>query len=186
MDNDDLSEAHAIARVQDGDLEAYDTLVSNYLRRVVAIAFGIVRNAHDAEDLAQEAFVKAYQSIGRFQAGSPFGPWIYRIVTNLSLDVVKHRRRFRHEELAGTEPAGRRDDAALPAMSNALGERIDAAIRELPEMQRIVARLHLVEDFGAAEIAAMMGISDGTVRSHLSLARAKLREKLADLYGGSL
>jgi RNA polymerase sigma-70 factor (ECF subfamily) len=182
LENDDPSEARVIARVQAGDAEAYDTLVSKYLRRVVAIAFGIVRNGHDAEDLAQEAFVKAYQTIGRFKPDAPFGPWVFRIVTNLSLDVVKHRRRFRHEELAGTETAGRRDDAELPALSNAIAGRIDAAIEELPEMQRIVARLHLVEDLGAAEIAAMMGISDGTVRSHLSLARAKLKEKLADLY----
>jgi RNA polymerase sigma-70 factor (ECF subfamily) len=180
--DDDPSEARVIARVQDGDAEAYDTIVSKYLRRVVAIAFGIVRNAQDAEDLAQEAFVKAYQSIGRFRSGEPFGPWIYRIVTNLSLDVVRHRRKFRHEEITGSEPAGRRDDAELPAMSNAIAGRIDAAIEGLPEMQRIVARLHLVEELEQAEIAAMMGISDGTVRSHLSHARAKLREKLTDLY----
>lgn len=187
--NDDPSEARVIARVQDGDAEAYDTLVSKYLRRVVAIAFSIVHNAHDAEDLAQEAFVKAYQSIGRFrlrEAGErspePFAPWIYKIVTNLSLDVLKHRRKFRHEEIADTAPAGRRDDAELPALSNAIAARIDAAIGELPEMQRIVARLHLIEELGAAEIAGMMGISDGTVRSHLSHARTKLKEKLADLY----
>ena len=94
--NDDPLEAHVIERVQNGDAGAYDYLVSKYLRRVVSIAYGIVRNAHDAEDLAQEAFVKAYQSIGRFRAAAPFGPWIHRIVTNLSLDVMKHRTQFRH------------------------------------------------------------------------------------------
>lgn len=180
--NDDPREARLIARVQDGDAEAYDALVSEYLRRVVAIAFSIVRNAHDAEDLAQEAFVKAYQSIGRFRAGAPFGPWIGRIVTNLALDVVKHRTKFRHEELGEAQPASRRDDAELPALQNDLAARIDAALDELPEMQRIVARLHLVEEMEHAEIAAIMGLSDGTVRSHLSLARTKLKAKLADLY----
>ena len=78
--NDDPLEARAIARVQDGDTGAYDYLVSKYLRRVVAIASSIVRNPHDAEDLAQEAFVKAYRSIGRFRAEESFGPWISRIV----------------------------------------------------------------------------------------------------------
>jgi RNA polymerase sigma-70 factor (ECF subfamily) len=180
--NDDPLEARVIARVQDGDAEAYDTLVSKYLPRVVAIAWGVVRNAHDAEDLAQEAFVRAYQNIGRFRTSDPFGPWIGRIVTNLALDVMKHRRKFRHEELAGTEPAARRDDADVMAASNDIGARIDAAIEELPEMQRLVARLHLVEEMEHAEIAAITGLSDGTVRSHLSHARAKLREKLADLY----
>jgi RNA polymerase sigma-70 factor (ECF subfamily) len=180
--HDDPLEARAIARVQQGDAGAYDVLVSKYLPRVVSIAWGIVRNAHDAEDLAQEAFVKAFASIDRFRADQPFGPWIYRIVTNTALDAMKHRRRFKEEALAETEPAARRDDAALPAMSNEIARRIDAALEELPEMQRIVARLHLVEDFDHAEIAGMMELNEGTVRSHLSLAKKKLREKLADLY----
>jgi RNA polymerase sigma-70 factor (ECF subfamily) len=67
-------------------------------------------------------------------------------------------------------------------MTNEIARRIDAALETLPEMQRVVARLHLVEQFEHQEIAAMMGLSDGTVRSHLSHARKKLQEKLADLY----
>jgi RNA polymerase sigma-70 factor (ECF subfamily) len=182
---EDSFEQRAIDAVKRGDASAYDYLVSKYMKRVVSIAWGIVRNAHDAEDLAQEAFVKAYQTIGRFKTGQPFGPWIYRIVTNLALDVVKHRKRFRHEELHDVEPASRRDDADLPARASELSSRIDAAIESLPEMQRVVARLYLVEEFGHAEIAAMTGLSEGTVRSHLSLARGKLKERLSDLYGDS-
>lgn len=182
---EDSFEQRAIDAVKRGDASAYDYLVSKYMKRVVSIAWGIVRNAHDAEDLAQEAFVKAYQTIGRFKTGQPFGPWIYRIVTNLALDVVKHRKRFRHEELRDVEPAARRDEADLPAQSSELAARIDDAIESLPEMQRVVARLYLVEEFGHAEIAAMTGLSEGTVRSHLSLARGKLKERLSDLHGGS-
>src|SRR5438067_6053264 len=107
--NEDPIEARAIAAVKAGDGSAYDYLVSKYTKRVVSIAWNIVRNAADAEDLAQEAFVRAYETIGRFRAGERFGPWIYRIVTNLALDVVKHRSRFRHEELNVAEPAARRD-----------------------------------------------------------------------------
>jgi RNA polymerase sigma-70 factor (ECF subfamily) len=182
---EDSFEQRAIDAVKGGDSSAYDYLVSKYMKRVVSIAWGIVRNAHDAEDLAQEAFVKAYQTIGRFKTGQPFGPWIYRIVTNLALDVVKHRKRFRHEELRDVEPAARRDEADLPARSGELAVRIDAAIESLPEMQRVVARLYLVEEFGHAEIAEMTGLSEGTVRSHLSLARGKLKERLSDLHGDS-
>lgn len=181
MSNDDPLEAHAIERVQHGDAAAYDYLVRKYLPRAVSIARGVVRNAHDAEDLAQEAFVKAYQNIGRFREGEAFGPWIYRIVTNAALDVLRHRAKFRHEAIADSEPAARRDDAEVPAMSSEIARRIDAAIEELPEMQRVVARLHLVEEFEHDEIAAMTGLSEGTVRSHLSLARKKLKEKLHDL-----
>src|SRR5947207_10552340 len=181
----DPLEARAIAAVKGGDEQQYGYLVTKYMKRVVSIAWGIVRNSHDAEDLAQEAFVKAYRTIGRFRAEQPFGPWIYRIVTNLALDVVKHRKRFRHEELRDVEPAARRDDADLAARSGELAVRIDAAIESLPEMQRVVARLYLVEEFGHAEIAEMTGLSQGTVRSHLSLARGKLKERLSDLHGDS-
>jgi len=181
VSNDPL-EARSIAAVKGGDNRSYDYLVSKYMKRVVSIAWGIVRNAHDAEDLAQEAFVKAFQTIGRFKTGEPFGPWIYRIVTNLALDVVKRRQRFRHEELSDAQPADRRDRADLPAVTGELGRRIDEAIESLPEMQRIVARLYLVEQFDHAEIAAMTRLSEGTIRSHLSLARGKLKARLADLY----
>jgi len=178
----DSIEQRAIAAVKSGDAGAYDYLVTKYMKRVVSIAWGIVRNAHDAEDLAQEAFVKAFQTIGRFKSGEPFGPWIYRIVTNLSLDVVKHRQRFRHEEIQDSLPASRGDRADLAAVVNELARRIDEALESLPDMQRIVARLYLVEHFEHSEIARMTSLSEGTIRSHLSLARAKLREKLADLH----
>ncbi len=183
--HDDALESQAIAAVKSGDRSAYDYLVTKYMKRVASVAWGIVRNSADAEDLAQEAFVKAFQSINRFKSGQPFGPWIFRIVTNLSLDVMKHRTKFRHEELSGDEPAARRDSAALPAVTSEIGRRIDRAIESLPEMQRVVARLFLVEEFEHFEIASMTGLSEGTVRSHLSLARKKLREQLADIYGGS-
>jgi len=181
----DPIEQRAIAALKEGDADSYDYLVSKYMKRVVSIAWGIVRNAHDAEDLAQEAFVKAFQTIGRFKPGEPFGPWIYRIVTNLALDVFKHRQRFRHEEISDSVPATRGDRADLPAVVNELARRIDAAIESLPEMQRVVARLFLVEHFEHAEIAAMTGLSEGTIRSHLSLARGKLRERLADMHEGN-
>jgi RNA polymerase sigma-70 factor (ECF subfamily) len=181
---DDPRERDAIARVKGGDGGAYDYLVSKYSRRAVSIAWGFVRNGHDAEDLAQEALVRAFQNIGRFRDGDPFGPWLFRIVTNLSLDLTKHRRRVKQEELSDTAPAGRRDSAELGAVTDELSRRIDAAIESLPEMQRIVARLHLVDELGAQEIAMMLNLSDGTVRSHLSHARRKLQGQLEDLYGG--
>jgi len=180
--SDDPIERRAIAAVKNGDAGSYEYLVAKFTKRVVSIAWSIVRNAADAEDLAQEAFVRAFQTIDRFKSGEPFGPWIFRIVTNLSLDVMKHRTRFRHEEIGEGEQAARRDRADLPAMAGELARRIDEAIESLPEMQRVVARLYLVEEFEHAEIAEMTGLSAGTVRSHLSLARGKLREKLADLY----
>ena len=179
---DDPLETRAIDAVKNGDPSAYEYLVAKYMKRVVSIAWGIVRNPDDAEDLGQEAFVKAFRTIARFQSGEPFGPWIYRIVTNLSLDLLKHRARHRQEEVSAETPATRRDRADLPALASELARRIDAAIESLPEMQRVVARLHLVEQFSHAEIAQMTSLTEGTVRSHLSLARGKLKQALADVY----
>ena len=97
------------------------------------------------------------------------------IESNVLIEVAKAN--------SNAAPAERRDRADLPAIANELAERIGRAIESLPEMQRVVARLHLVEEFDHAEIANMTALGEGTVRSHLSLARKKLREKLADLYG---
>src|SRR5258708_29657175 len=142
---EDALELRSIEAVKSGRGDAYDYLVAKYTKRVVSIAWGLVRNAHDAEDLAQEAFVKAYETIGRFKTGEPFGPWIFRIVTNLSLDVLKHRRRVRQEELSDTQPAARRDSADLPAVSHEIGSRARKRIQSLAEIQRIVAPLPLVQ-----------------------------------------
>jgi RNA polymerase sigma-70 factor (ECF subfamily) len=180
---DDPLERRSIEAVRSGNPDAYDYLVSKHMRRVVSIAWGIVRNGHDAEDLAQEAFVRAYESIGRFNMGQPFGPWVYRIVTNLALDVVKHRRRVQKEPLSDALEGPRSGGADLRAVSSELASRIDAAIEVLPDMQRLVARLFLVEQFSHSEIAEMTSLNEGTIRSHLSLARRKLQDRLGDLYG---
>jgi RNA polymerase sigma-70 factor (ECF subfamily) len=180
--SDDPLERRAVQAVRGGDPSAYDYLVQKYLRKTLSIVWGIVRNGHDAEDLAQEAFVKAYQRIDRFREGEPFGPWVYRIATNLALDLMKHRRRVRAEEVDESLPSG--DRADQEAESNQAARLIDEAMESLPEQQKLVARLYLVEELSHAEIAATTGLSEGTVRSHLSLARRKLQDKLRSLRGG--
>jgi RNA polymerase sigma-70 factor (ECF subfamily) len=172
----DPFERRAIAAVRGGDANAYDYLVSKYAKRVLGIAVGLVRNRHDAEDLAQEAFVRGFRSLDRFRTAESFGPWIFRIVTNLSLDLLRSQKRSVEEPgdlervVEGNELEARERTA-----------RIDAAIESLPRMQRVVARLYLVEEFSHGEIASMTGLSEGTIRSHLSHARARLQEALHDL-----
>ena len=180
---DDPGERQALAAILGGDSSAYDYLVSKHMRRCLSIAWGIVRDAAEAEDLAQEAFVRAYEKIGSFRMNEPFGPWIYRIVTNLSLDVAKHRSRVRNEELGDDQQAARQERGDVQVASNEIARRIDRAIESLPEMQGIVVRLFLVEEFEHAEIAAMTGLTEGTIRSHLSHGRKKLQSILGDLQG---
>lgn len=175
-------EAALIEAARRGDRDAYGRLVRAHLPRALAVAHGIVRNRADSEDLAQDAFVRAYAHLGQFRTGAPFAPWLFRIVTNLALDLVKHRRRIREEELGDTHAAPRSSEADVAASANEKLRRIDAALEALPEMQGIVARLSIVEELEHADIAAALGITEGTVRSHLSHARAALRERLSDLY----
>ncbi|MHB0969097.1 MAG: RNA polymerase sigma factor [Thermoanaerobaculia bacterium] len=175
-------EAALIEAARRGDRDAYGQLVRRNLPRALAVAHGIVRNRADAEDLAQEAFVRAHAHLERFRPGAPFAPWLFRIVTNLALDLLKHRGRLREEELGETHAAPRATEADTAAHANEKLRRIDAALELLPEMQRIVARLSLVEELEHADIAAALDITEGTVRSHLSHARAALRAKLSDLY----
>jgi RNA polymerase sigma-70 factor (ECF subfamily) len=175
----DPLERRAVEAVRRGETGGYDYLVSKHSRRALSIAWGIVRNAADAEDLVQDAFVRAYEKIGRFREGEPFGPWLYRIVTNLSLDVVRHRAKFPATPVEAHDERG--ELRAAEAAWSDTASRIDRAIESLPEMQRVVARLFIVEEFEHAEIAAMTGLAEGTVRSHLSHARKKLQEALHDL-----
>src|SRR5512133_1505484 len=161
----DPLERRAVEAVRRGEPGGYDYLVSKYSRRALSIAWGIVRDASDAEDLVQEAFVRAYEKIGRFREGEPFGPWLYRIVTNLALDALKHRTKFPSTPV---EPHDERGElrAAAPEWSDT-ASRIDRAIESLPDMQRVVARLFIVEEFEHAEIAAMTGLAEGTGRLRL-------------------
>jgi len=175
----DPLETRSIDRVLSGDSSAFSYLVSTYMKKVVAIAWGFVRDPAAAEDLAQEAFVRAYQNLHRFRRGDRFGPWIFRIVSNLALDQLKHSRRF-PEELRRGSGVTRIEESALRVEMSEVASRIDAAIESLPPMQRYVARLYLVEELPHHDIAAALGLSVGTVRSHLSLARAKLKDMLRD------
>lgn len=176
----DPLETHSVDRVLSGDSSAFNYLVSKYIKRVVSIAYGFVRDPSSAEDLAQEAFVKAYQNLHRFRRGERFGPWIFRIVSNLALDQLKRTKRGPDDELTETQ-AAKTHGAEERLEMNEIARQIDLAIESLPPMQRHVARLYLVEEMSHQDIAAILELSVGTVRSHLSHARAKLQLLLRDL-----
>lgn len=174
----EVGDAALVERAKGGDSDAWGVLVRRYMRRALSVAWGIVRNAHDAEDITQEALVKAFRKIGSFRSGEAFGPWLLRIVTNLALDHYRASRRRAEESLDEAMPARERTGAVA---IETIARRIDEAIEALPEMQRIVARLYLVEEMSHAEIATITELSEGTVRSHLSHARKKLQEMLRDV-----
>ena len=175
----DASERAALEAVRGGNGDAYSYLVQKYMRKAMSIAWGVVRREQDAEDIVQEAFVRAYQKIDRMRSDESFGPWLFRIVSNLAIDHVRKRKRDAEEKIDEYFASPMRTDATS---TETLAHRIDAALETLPEMQKLVARLYLVEEFSHSEIASIAGVSEGTVRSHLHHARRKLQELLADEY----
>lgn len=175
--------------VMAGDGTAYRGLVERYQARVYAMVYGMVRNREDARDITQEAFVKAYRSLGSFRLEASFYTWLYRIAMNLAIDFTRKRRRL---EKNGFDEgiATRNDDGSIaeahvedgPSRQlerKQLFGRIMDAMAHLPEDQRQVILLRELEGLQYKEIAEVMGIPEGTVMSRLFYARKKLQKLLA-------
>jgi RNA polymerase sigma-70 factor (ECF subfamily) len=179
-------ETFLLARARQGDLAAFEEVVRRYQRRVYGVALRIVR-AHDvADDVAQEAFVRAWRSLDRFDLGRPFGPWVCRIAANLAVNHVRSPR-AREEALPdghAETPSG--DPGPLGRVLDAEAKRVlDEAVAGLGPEQRAVFVLRAVEEMSYEEIAEALGISPGTVMSRLFRARARLARALAPYLGAA-
>jgi len=185
-----------IARVLAGDEASYGTLVTRYRDYVYTIAVRIVGNDEDAEDVAQEAFVRAYHALPRFRGDSKFSSWLYRIATNRALTHLKrHRRRAVTVDIeagphieAGALDDGRGEETSPEVMvrDDEFRRAVRAAVLELPEQYRVVVTLFYLEERSYKEVAATLGIPMGTLKTHLHRARALLRDILTkhNLEGG--
>jgi RNA polymerase sigma-70 factor (ECF subfamily) len=179
---DVLEEARLVARVRDGDGTAFDALVRRHMRRAFSIAFRLLENRADAEDLVQEAFLAALEGIDGFEPGRPFGPWLYRIVVNRGLNARKARS-LRRTEALPEQVASR---AAAPDRHAERGElhaALAAALARMDGHRGDIVRLHELEGLTSPEIAGLLDLAEGTVRWHLHEARAELREVLAAFAG---
>jgi RNA polymerase sigma-70 factor, ECF subfamily len=190
----DVSELDLVKQCQTGDTQAFDQLVSRYRTRVFGMIYNMVRNEQDAWDLAQDSFVKAWKSIGRFRSQSSFYTWIYRIVMNVTIDWLRKKQikgtgtEFDDSvQLKEIDPASRTSPRAeaLPHERMERDEvraRIDAAIAQLSPEHRAVILMKETEDMQYHEIAEALGCSIGTVMSRLFYARKKLQSSLRDVY----
>jgi RNA polymerase sigma-70 factor (ECF subfamily) len=171
-----------VRRTLAGDRAAFGALVERYAAQARRVARAVLRDADDADDAAQDAFLSALVKLDRYDTRRPFGPWLMRIVANAATDRRRRRAVRRTEPLeAGLVGGGRRPDAE--AERRLLGERLLAALAELPERRRLAVVLFDVEGYPHAEIAGILGIPEGTVRSEVFHARRRLRELLADWKG---
>jgi RNA polymerase sigma-70 factor (ECF subfamily) len=180
-----------IESAQNGDKLAFKQLVQRHQRRAFAIALGLLRDEQDAREVVQEAFLRVHRGLDSFQGGSTFFTWLYRIVANLSIDLL--RKPSRHAvDLDETREI---DEADIPLLSRIDGadpldvirraeirNKLEAALDALPAYHRGVIVMREVEGLSYEEMAEAMGVSKGTIMSRLFHARQKLQRALADCY----
>ncbi len=184
-----------IARAQQGDPAAFRQLVERHQRRAFAIALSLVRDENDARELVQDAFLRVYKSLPGFQGGSSFFTWLYRIITNLSIDLIRKpgrqladidESRFDSDESQEVDfPLLSRVDGSDPVdvvRRREIAARLQAALDALPPYHRGVIVMREIEGLSYEEMASTMGVSKGTIMSRLFHARQKLQKALADCY----
>jgi RNA polymerase sigma-70 factor (ECF subfamily) len=159
-----------------GDTEAFEHLYRAHSGRVYAICLRMVKDRTQAEDLVQEAFVRAWQKLNTFRGDSAFTTWLHRLTVNLTLTYLRNQKR-RTDKVMSTDDL---TPFEKPVREKKSGEKMDLedAIASLPEKARQVFVLHEVEGYRHEEIAHMMGIASGTTKAQLHRARRMLREAL--------
>lgn len=185
-----LDEADLVLKARKGDLEAYDELVRRYQERIYATIYHMTSNHEDANDLAQEAFIKAFQALKSFKGGSSFYTWVYRIAVNKTINFLKQRRNRTQMSLNDLDFNAEHDPDLVALISDKtprreinlqeLQEKLNEGLQKLSEPHRLVVTLHDVQGLSHEEIAEIMECNIGTVRSRLFYARQQLQAFLSD------
>lgn len=172
-------EAGLVSRTLAGDRSAFGVLAERYAAQARRVARAVVGDPDEADDAAQDGMLSALVKLAQYDARRPFGPWLMRIVANAATDRRRRRKVRRVEPLdPSLVGGGPRPDAM--AVQSELGERLRSALAELPERRRTAVVLFDVEGYSHAEIAGILGIPEGTVRSEVFHGRRRLRALLAD------
>ncbi len=185
-----LEDRALVRRAKSGDLAAYDELVRRYQERIYATLYHMTANHEDANDLAQEAFIKAYHSLRSFKGDSSFFTWLYRIAVNRTINFLKQRKHRALLSLNDLDFNAEHDPDLVALISDKtprrevglveLQERLNAAMLQLSETHRLVVTLHDVQGLSHEEISRIMDCNVGTVRSRLFYARQQLQSLLSD------
>ena len=192
----DASDISLVRRVQRGDKGAFDALVLKYQHKVVKLVMRYVRNPAEAEDIAQEAFIKAYRALPQFRGDSAFYTWLYRIAINTAKNAVVSRDRSPIDfdlDLQNSDESydmqGRLKDSETPealTLTEEIRSTVNSAIDALPEDLRTAIVLRELEGLSYEEIADAMGCPVGTVRSRIFRAREAIDRRLREVFEGGL
>jgi RNA polymerase sigma-70 factor (ECF subfamily) len=184
------AEMELVRRAQHDDLEAYDELVKRYQERIYATVYHMTSNHEDANDLAQDSFIKAFQALKSFKGGSSFYTWLYRIAVNKTINFLKQRKNRVHMSLNDLDFNAENNPDLVALISDKtprrdaglkeLQEKLNAAMLKLSEPHRLVVVLHDVQGMSHEEVAEVMDCNIGTVRSRLFYARQQLQSLLTD------
>ena len=179
-----------VRRTLEGDLSAFDDLVRRYQERIYATIYHMTANHDDANDLAQETFLKAHQALKSFKGDSGFYTWVYRIAVNKTINFLKQRKNRVHMSLNDLDFNAEHDPDLVSLISEKtprrdldlteLQEKLNAAMLKLSEDHRLVVILHDVQGTPHEEIAKILDCNVGTVRSRLFYARQQLQGLMAD------
>jgi RNA polymerase sigma-70 factor (ECF subfamily) len=163
-----------VARARTGEVDAFRMLVERHAGRVQALALRIVRSAADAEEVAQDAFVRAWLALPRFRGESSFATWLHRITVRRALDRAEtlKLRHTREQALEAAETLA----AAAGEATDPRRRRLERMIATLPPGQRAAVTLYYLEDRAVEQVAMILSVPEGTVKTHLSRARAALRK----------
>lgn len=185
-----MLEADLVKRARRGDITAYDELVKRYQERIYATVYHMTSNHEDANDIAQESFIKAYQALKSFKGGSSFYTWLYRIAVNKTINFLKQRKNKHHFSLNDIDFNAENDPDLVALVSDKtplrnvglteLQKKLNEALHKLSEPHRMVVVLHDVQGLSHDEIADIMDCNIGTVRSRLFYARQQLQGFLAE------
>lgn len=185
-----MLEGDLVKHARRGDLKAYDELVKRYQERIYATIYHMTSNHEDANDLAQEAFIKAFSALKSFKGGSSFYTWLYRIAVNKTINFLKQRKNKFHLSLNDIDFNAEHDPDLMALISDKtptrdvglseLQKKLNEALLRLSEPHRMVVILHDVQGQSHDEIAEIMGCNIGTVRSRLFYARQQLQGHLAE------
>jgi RNA polymerase sigma-70 factor (ECF subfamily) len=172
-----IEDRELLIRVQGGDTGAFDALVRRHLPRARLLAQRLMQDPDDADDLVQDAFLRALDRIASFDVTRAFGPWFTRLLVNTGIDQ-RRKRSVRGAEWQDPEtlPGSARPDR--DAERSELRESLEEAVGRLPERQRLVVSLFEIDGYSTEEVASMLSVSQVTVRWHLHQARRALREAL--------